>query len=113
VSHVVPVFSELLVASTMRLERAGIVQLQLPCLGQWSNSSSAYRGHHGVSAEDLARCCRVRGACSPEDGSANGHRAEPPTSWPGALWMHVMKVFSGAKPEFDPILMLQMYSFRM
>lgn len=27
--------------------------------------------------------------------------------------MHVMKVFSGAKPEFDPILMLQMYSFRM
>ena len=49
----------------------------------------------------------------PMSGSANGHRAEPPTSWPGALWMHVMKVFSGAKPEFDPILMLQMYSFRM
>ena len=27
-------------------------------------------GHHGVSAEDLARCCRVRRACSPEDGTS-------------------------------------------
>ena len=44
-------------------------------------------------------------------GSANGRRAEPPTPRPGPLWVHVMKVFSVAKPEFDPILMLQNVQF--